>query len=330
MTVPRTAGQAIGAITKLTNKNDVNDILTINVEYNQLAALLPEGDVNEKETGYSKFPGNTNSFIINNDTYCIVMDKYKGAIPEFVNPKYTDDTKTIFKKPTRLECMMQEYPKLLSKYQREYGKNEEEKKSNDGATFDVGMTCFPPWLAMKPVKSNIADSIKQVQKMGTSFSAAHGESAVYFMNRTLLRAAAKNENLTLESKDKLELVKGLPVDYGARIVLYPSFGATIRDIGEKLKGDISITENSTLILDGDGIEIDGLKLDGTLIIRSKGKNTKIIIKNLSVKNEGYEFKAIDVNDTSIEEKYRIRGYVLNKKGERIIEFDNEKANTVSE
>lgn len=329
MTVPRTAGQAIGAITKLTNKNNSNDILTINVEYNQLSALLPQGDINEKETGYSKFPGNTNSFIINNDTYCIVMDKYKGAIPEFVNPKYTDNTKTIFKKPTRLECMMQEYPKLLSKYQREFNKNDQEKKTNDEITFDVGMTCFPPWLAMKPVKSNITDSIKQVQKMGTSFSAAHGESAVYFMNRTLLRAAAKNENLTLESKDKLELVKGLPVDYGARIVLYPSFGSTIKDIGTKLKGDISITVNSTLVLDGD-IEIDGLKLDGTLIIRSKGQNTKIIIKNLVVKNDGYEFKAIDINDTSIEEKYRIRGYILNKKGERIIEFDNGETNVVSE
>ena len=28
-------------------------------------------------------------------------------MPEFVNPKYTDGTKTAFKSPTRLECMMQ-------------------------------------------------------------------------------------------------------------------------------------------------------------------------------------------------------------------------------
>merc|ERR1712228_282501 len=242
MTVPRTAGQAIGAITKLTNKQNVNDVLTINVEYNQLSSLLEEGDVNDPKTGYSKFPGNTNSFIINNDIYQIVMEKYKGAIPEFVNPKYTDDTKTKFKKPTRLEGMMQEYPKLLSQYKREYGAaNKDEQKVNDG--FDVGMTCFPPWLAMKPVKSNIADSIKQVQKMGTSFSAANGEAAVYYMNRTYVRAAT-NENVVLESKNKMELVKGIPVDYGARIVLYPSFGVTIKDIAKKLKGDIRISERS--------------------------------------------------------------------------------------
>ena len=325
MTVPRTAGQAIGAITKLTNKNNSDDILTINVEYNQLSALLPDGDVNEESTGYSKYPGNTNSFIINNDTYIEVMGKYKGAIPEFVNPKYKDERKQEFKKPTRLECMMQEYPKLLSKYQREFI---EEKK--DDITLNVGMTCFPPWLAMKPVKSNIADSIKQVQKMGTSFSAAHGEAAVYFMNRTLLRAAANNEKLTTESKQKLELVKGLPVDYGARIVLYPSFGATVKDMANKLKGDISITEQSTLVLDGD-IQINGLKLDGTLIIRTKGEGTKIIIKNLTVNNKGYQFKAIeDLENSKEQEKFRIRGYVLDKIEERIIEFDNGKTNTVSQ
>ena len=28
-------------------------------------------------------------------------------MPEFVNPKYANEERTIFKKPTRLECMMQ-------------------------------------------------------------------------------------------------------------------------------------------------------------------------------------------------------------------------------
>lgn len=30
-----------------------------------------------------------------------------GLVPEFVNPKYSDDTRTAFNTPTRLECMMQ-------------------------------------------------------------------------------------------------------------------------------------------------------------------------------------------------------------------------------
>lgn len=34
-------------------------------------------------------------------------------IAEFINPKYADATRTKFKSSTRLECMMQDYPKLL-------------------------------------------------------------------------------------------------------------------------------------------------------------------------------------------------------------------------
>lgn len=39
-------------------------------------------------------------------------------MPEFVNPKYADETKTLFKSPARLECMMQDYPLLLTDYSK--------------------------------------------------------------------------------------------------------------------------------------------------------------------------------------------------------------------
>lgn len=41
------------------------------------------------------------------------MEKTKGTISEFINPKYSDASMTGFKSSTRLECMMQDYPKLL-------------------------------------------------------------------------------------------------------------------------------------------------------------------------------------------------------------------------
>ena len=37
----------------------------------------------------------------------LALERTKGVMPEFVNPKYADAEKTVFKKPTRLECMMQ-------------------------------------------------------------------------------------------------------------------------------------------------------------------------------------------------------------------------------
>ena len=36
-----------------------------------------------------------------------------GTVPEFINPKYADAAKNKFKSSTRLECMMQDFPKLL-------------------------------------------------------------------------------------------------------------------------------------------------------------------------------------------------------------------------
>ena len=116
ITVPRLPGQAIGGIAKLTNE-ETKEEMTLNVEYNQLNPLLlstgdKKGDVGDKD-GLSLYPGNVNTFIIRTDLYLKILEDTKGVIAEFVNPKYKDDTKTTFKKPTRLECMMQDYPKLL-------------------------------------------------------------------------------------------------------------------------------------------------------------------------------------------------------------------------
>ena len=80
------------------------------MEYNQLDPLLrasgSDGDVND-ESGFSPFPGNINQLLFRLDAYAQVLERTKGVMPEFVNPKYKDAEKMVFKKPTRLECMMQ-------------------------------------------------------------------------------------------------------------------------------------------------------------------------------------------------------------------------------
>ena len=47
------------------------------------------------------------------DSYAQSLEETQGIIAEFVNPKYKDSSKTAFKSSTRLECMMQDYPKAL-------------------------------------------------------------------------------------------------------------------------------------------------------------------------------------------------------------------------
>lgn len=126
------------------HKSDPDKSLVINVEYNQLDPLLRtqgdcKGDVADPETGYSPFPGNANNIVIEMDAYAKTLHgEDQGVVVEFVNPKYKDDTRTEFKKPTRLECMMQDIPKL---FQKEMGKEA-----------NIGFTMFDRWFTFSPAK----------------------------------------------------------------------------------------------------------------------------------------------------------------------------------
>ena len=144
--VPRRPGEAMGAICKLVKEDKSGDATVINVEYNQLDALLKakwnkEGDV-PNESGYSHFPGNTNTLVFKIPEYVTNLAKSKGVIPEFVNPKYANEGRTVFKAATRLECMMQDYPKLLT-----------------SAGSKVGFTTYEPWFVFSPAKNNVNDAI---------------------------------------------------------------------------------------------------------------------------------------------------------------------------
>ena len=108
LTVPRSPSEPAGAICKLVSESGAP--LVINVEYNQLDALLREnggrGDTAD-DSGYSPYPGNVNTLIFELGAYGRALEKTGGSMPEFVNPKYANEERTQFKKPTRLECMMQ-------------------------------------------------------------------------------------------------------------------------------------------------------------------------------------------------------------------------------
>lgn len=126
------------------HKTDPTKSLVINVEYNQLDPLLRtqgggEGDVSDPATGYSPFPGNANNIVIEMGAYAKTLrGEDQGVVVEFVNPKYKDDTRTEFNKPTRLECMMQDIPKL---FQKEMGKEA-----------NIGFTMFDRWFTFSPAK----------------------------------------------------------------------------------------------------------------------------------------------------------------------------------
>jgi len=295
--IPRKAKEEAGAITKLTHVDGSE--LIINVEYNQLDPLLKasvskDGDVNDPNTGFSPFPGNTNNLVFHLPTYYKVLaGEDQGIVTEFVNPKYKDSTRTEFKKPTRLECMMQDYPKLMAK--------------ELGNTAKIGFTTLDKWMCFSPAKNSVetgADNNKKGVPPATISSAEAEHYAA--ITQKLVEVTKAN----IEPASPVEFA-GVGFDLGPRIVLKPSFAVTSKQLSEKIKNSaLKVSSRSTLILDGQGITIDSLDLDGALkVMITEGVSLKI--EGLTVRNKGWQFRALSEEEQSIESN-AIRGYILEK------------------
>jgi len=312
LAVPRKAKQAIGGIAKLTNENSGEE-RTINVEYNQLDPLLratgyPDGDVNDEKTGYSPFPGNINQLVFQLKPYAATLERTKGVMPEFVNPKYKDAEKTIFKKPTRLECMMQEFPTVLE---------------GDMAK-RVGFTSIANELCFSPVKNATDDGVALQAKGTHPGVAASGEADQYAASRIILRSIG----CQVEEAEP-ETYRGISVVPGPAVVFKPDFCACPGDYKVRFPNPskIKISARSTLVVQGAGVTIESLDLDGALIIECEEGATGVI-KGLKVQNEGFVRIPVEASDSN--EIIAMRGYrvearetknIMVKKGEKL-SFEN--------
>ena len=293
--IQRKAKEAIGGVTTLIREGQPP--LTVSVEYNQLGPLLAEvngvGDVAD-ESGHSPYPGNINTLVFRIAEYVVQLAKTKGLIAEFVNPKYTDSSKTVFKSPTRLECMMQDYPKTLA------------------CTKDVGFTTFSREFAFSPVKNSVGEAVQKVAAGLDANCAASGEADFYRTEcRKLSLCGVK------VAVDSTEMVyQGVPVVWYPRVVLAPSFAPSLARLRASIvpsaEGSISISARSSLTVEGEGaLTVHRLELDGALHIKV-AKGARLTIENLKVRNQGCTFTSNTENEETLPEKYVIRGYTIRK------------------
>ncbi len=290
ITCPRKAKQAIGAITKLTKGDEQK---TMNVEYNQLDPLLratvsPEGDVND-ESGFSPYPGNINQLVFNLDSYVSILERTKGVMPEFVNPKYADAEKTIFKKPTRLECMMQDFPTVLQ--------GDETEK--------VGFTSLASELCFSPVKNATADGVALQAKGTHPGVAASGEADQSGAVARILRSIG----CEVEEGSKVTF-NGIEVSSGPDVVLKPSFAACATEFKKKFPNPaaVKISGRSSLVLSGQGLTIESLDLDGAAVIECE-EGASGVIRNLTVQNKGWVKEPVSSSDVEV---IRMRGYDMRR------------------
>jgi len=300
--IPRLAGEAAGAIARLEHKTDPEKSLVINVEYNQLDPLLSsqgdrKGDVPDPKTGYSPFPGNANNIVIEMDAYARTLGgEDQGVVLEFVNPKYKDDkARTEFKKPTRLECMMQDIPKLFQKEM--------------GSEAKIGFTMFDRWFTFSPAKNSLAAGVEDVKKGGKApGTMSSAESDKYIQNQRKLKYAGVDIHISTE--DELVPVAGIPVTPGPRVILCPGFAITQREITDKIGEGNRITKRSSLVLEGEGLRVQNLDLDGALVIRT-GHDCDVTVDGLVVQNKGYEIVEVGEGE-DVPEEVAIRGYTMKK------------------
>jgi UDP-sugar pyrophosphorylase len=299
--VNRIPGEAVGGLAKLVKGKTE---LTLNVEYNQLDPLLratvsPKGDV-PNEQGFSMFPGNINVLVIKMASYVKILERTRGIIAEFVNPKYADGTKTTFKSPTRLETMMQDLPKLF------------------GTDEKVGVTIFDRKWSFSANKNNIKDAAAKHAAGGTPESGTTAESDFYLAGRMRLAAAGVKVETAKE-----ELILGIPFTPGPRVLLRPSFAMTLAEVRAKISGG-SISGDATLILDGQDIMLDDVEITpGSALVIKACDGAKVIVKNLKIENDGFDLaklSAEEQNSPATPEYLRIRGYRIVNRSAKICEF----------
>lgn len=143
---------------------------------------------------------------------------------------------------------------------------------------------------------------------GTMSSA---ESDKYIQNQRKLKYAGVDLDVT-QVPEELVDVGGIPVTEGPRIILCPSFAISQEEIISKIdpKGDNKISKRSSLILDGQGIQLRNINLDGALTIRAH-PDANVIVDGLTVQNKGWDLIANDPNK-EYDETVRIRGYTMSK------------------
>ena len=66
----------------------------------------------------------------------------------------------------------------------------------------------------------------------------------------------------------LDVFSGQEVEVWPRITWKPKWGLTFADVKAKLREGCSVSQRSTMVINGQNIFLDGLSLDGTIVINA--------------------------------------------------------------
>ncbi|KOO24474.1 udp-sugar pyrophospharylase-like protein [Chrysochromulina tobinii] len=302
---PRKAKMALGMLATMVHESGTTRPI-VPVEYNEIEPLLAKssaagakggaanGDVNQPN-GYSAYPGNTNGILLAMAPYLEVLKATRGQVDEFVNPKYTDHSRTVFKSSTRLECLMQNVAWMYP------------------AAAPIGYVIYPPTYGYFPAKNDLATAAALSAKGVPPYAAATAEFAIYNAHAATLRAFGATVPLPVDRS-----FQGVLAPLGPAVVLHPSVAPCFSELRARLPSPelIRVSDRSTLLLSGRRVAILALQLDGALDISVCDAAT-LVVHSLAIVNEGWQFDELAPTVISAKEcpdVLRMRGYTLRKRG----------------
>jgi UDP-sugar pyrophosphorylase len=145
----------------------------------------------------------------------------------------------------------------------------------------------------------------QVPKGNPYHSATSGEMAIYRANSLILRKAGAQI-----ADPVIDTFNGQEVEVWPRITWIPRWGLIFKDVKAKVHSNSSVSQRSALVINGKNITIQGLSLDGTLIVNAKDEAKFNVTGH--IENKGWTIQHVDHKDTSEKEEIRIRGFKFNK------------------
>lgn len=229
-----------------------------------------------------------------------VLERSGGVVKEFVNPKYADASRTAFLSPVRLECMMQDYPKLLM-----------------GTSSRVGFVSLPRWMCFSAVKNSDDNAIKQGAATGYPESFFSGEEDIYKFYRRVLRAKGVEVG-DKEYDEALTAAVGVP--RFPLVALTSQSGLVTADIASHFGENVVIRDRSVLLVDGEDVFFENCTLDGALVVRAC-KGAKVVIRNCTISNKSWHAEKVDKDDPSVDNRHALKGYMLVRDETRELVYD---------
>jgi UDP-sugar pyrophosphorylase len=169
------------------------------------------------------------------------------------------------------------------------------------------------------VKNALADGVAKQASGNAPEVGATGEADMYLWGANFLSDKSWGVGCDIQPA-QTQVFKGIKVDFPAHIVLAPSVGTTREEIASKFPGGpkVRVSNNSTLVLDGENIKVNALDLNGTLVIHAvPGAN--VTVDGLKVQNKGWSFEELK-DGQKVDQKYEIRGYQINRGEQAYFKF----------